>query len=389
LALFEPLHLLRRRLRRLSNEFRRRRARGQQRAYCGAFIAVTGSCGKTTTTLLIERMLLATGATGRAGRNKNVGRYLVRELAKLRRPVDFVVQEVGIKGPGSIVQLTDYVDVDIAVVTSVGTDHASAFDVPKSQRIEAVAMEKGRLVEAVPASGLACLNADDHRVAAMAARTDGRVITYGRATHADVRATNVEGRWPQRLSFDLHLQGLVRRVTTRFVGTIMLPNVLAALAVVHGMGRDLDRAIAALANIEPEPLHMNVAAGASGRSYVLDTFKASLWSTEVLAADLANIGGSGTVFVLGEMSDLGSGLSSRYARVARIASPLVDRIILTDVAASAAAKVQIDGLPNVLIAPSITEAAELVKELPQRLVILKSKSGTGLEKLQAMVEGNS
>ena len=360
-----------------------------QRAYCGAFIGVTGSCGKTTTTLLIERLLLATGATGRGGRNDNVGRHLVRQLVKLRSPVDFVVQEVGISGPGSIVQLTDYVDVDVAVVTAVGTDHGSAFDAPRSRQADAVAAEKGKLVEAVPATGFVCLNADDPRVAAMAARTSARVLTYGRAGHAELRAENVEARWPSRLAFDLSVGGRTRRVETRFVGTIMLPNVLAALSVVHGMGRDLDLAIAALATVEPEPLHMSIVEGESGRTYVLDTFKAPLWSTELLAADLANIGGSGTVFVLGEMSDLGTGLSARYARIVRIAAPLVDQVILTGPAVSAEAKVRREGLANVLFAPTWVEAAELVKGLPHKLVILKSKSKNGFEKLPAAVEGDS
>ena len=57
--------------------------------------------------------------------------------------------------------------------------------------MEAIAQAKGELVEALPADGLAVLNADDPRVAAMASRTAARVVRYGEAPDADVRAEDV------------------------------------------------------------------------------------------------------------------------------------------------------------------------------------------------------
>ena len=88
-----PLERLRRRLSRFGEFWWRVRARRAQAAYCRAFIAVTGSCGKTTTTLLIERLLVATGAAVKGGRNHNTGRYLMKAMGSLSRPVDFVVRE--------------------------------------------------------------------------------------------------------------------------------------------------------------------------------------------------------------------------------------------------------------------------------------------------------
>ena len=54
-----------------------------------------------------------------------------------------------------------------------------------------------------PADGAAVLNADDPLVAAMAQRTDGRVLTFGRAAGADVRLGDVELDDLGRASFDL------------------------------------------------------------------------------------------------------------------------------------------------------------------------------------------
>ena len=60
-----------------------------------------------------------------------------------------------------------------------------------SARREAIAAAKGELVEALPADGVAVLNADDPAVAAMAARTRARVVLVGRSPDAQVRADDV------------------------------------------------------------------------------------------------------------------------------------------------------------------------------------------------------
>lgn len=366
--------------------WRRYRAPRAQAAYCDKFVAVTGSCGKTTATLLVERLLAATGAVVVGGRNHNAGRQLLRTMAGLRRPADFVVQEVSGHEPGAIAKLTDYLMVDVAVVTSIGHDHSTAFGVSYSEGPDAIAAEKVKLVEAVPPTGLACLNADDPRVAAMAGRAKARVVTYGRSEGAHIRATNVSGRYPGRLRFDLEVDGRVIPVATRFVGTIMLPNVLAALAVVHGLGRDLAAAAAALAEVEPEPQHMSVVEGASGRTWVLDTFKAPHWSTELLADDLAEIGGRGMLFVLGDMSDMRNGSSRRYGSVMRKAAATADRVILCGGAGSAMARAQREGYGNVAAGADLAEVARLIAAAPERLVILKANSKQHLERVVGLVE---
>lgn len=382
-----PLERLRRRLRGLGEFWWRERARRAQAAHCGAFIAVTGSCGKTTTTLLIERLLAAGGSSIAGGRNENHGRYLMKTMARLRRPVDYVVQEVSGHRPGAIADVTGPLRVDVAVVTVVGYDHNAAFGVSYTAAPQAIAAEKGKLVEALRPDGIACLNADDPLVAAMASRTAARVVTFGRSAGATLRAVNVGARWPSRLHFDLEVDGRLLPVATSFVGTIMLPNVLAALAVVHALGHDLAVAIAALAGVEPEPLHMSVVQGASGRIYVLDTYKAPFWSTALLAEDMANIGGRGTLFVLGEMSDLRNGNSRRYVSVMLRAAGLADRVILTGQAVCAQRRALRDGIANVSAAADIAGTARLIAAAPERLIILKAKKTVLLQEVIALVEG--
>jgi len=375
---------------RLGGRLSRLRAQYLQRKFCNCHVAVTGSCGKTTAAKLINDLLLATGATVAAGVHMNNGRYLWRTMSKLRGATDFVVQEVGAGWPGAIAELTDYLSVDVAVVTTVGYDHASAFGVGYSNARDAIALEKGQLAEAVGPSGLVCLNADDPRVAAMASRTGARVVTFGRSESADLRAVDVGARWPERLHFNLLVEGRSYAVRTRFVGTIMLPSVLAALAVVHGTGRDLQQAAEALATAEPARRHMSIVEGeSSGRSYVVDIEKAPLWSTELLVDDVDAIGANGMLFVLGEMSDMRSGRTRHYNRLARHLASRVDRVILTGQAAVAEPRLRLEGVTNVFAAASASEVAALVAAGNERLVVLKCKSGSDLAQVIPLAEASS
>ncbi len=89
----------------------------------------------------------------------------------------FLVLELSARGRGHIAALTRIAPPRIGVVLNVGTAHLGEFG-----SVEAIAEAKGELVEALPAAadgGIAVLNADDPRVAAMAARTAAAVVTVG------------------------------------------------------------------------------------------------------------------------------------------------------------------------------------------------------------------
>ena len=56
----------------------------------------------------------------------------------------------------------------------IGSDHYKNY-----RSLEATARAKGQLVELLPSTGMAILNADDPHVLAMASRTSARVVTFG------------------------------------------------------------------------------------------------------------------------------------------------------------------------------------------------------------------
>jgi UDP-N-acetylmuramoyl-tripeptide--D-alanyl-D-alanine ligase len=118
------------------------------------FIAITGSCGKTTSRLLAAAIL------ERAGPCQHGETWVPAKLAQVLEQVGpetrFCVCEVGATGPGSLSEPLRLLNPQIGVVTTIGGDHYSAF-----RSLEATALEKGKLVEGLPPKGIAILNADD------------------------------------------------------------------------------------------------------------------------------------------------------------------------------------------------------------------------------------
>src|SRR5207244_35017 len=92
----------------------------------------------------------------------------------------------------------------IGVITAI-PDRPVHFS--RTPSVEAITSGKAELIEALPADGVALLNADDPRVAALAPRTRARVVRYGTAAGADLRATDVRDEALEGLRFSVTYGG--------------------------------------------------------------------------------------------------------------------------------------------------------------------------------------
>jgi UDP-N-acetylmuramoyl-tripeptide--D-alanyl-D-alanine ligase len=117
--------------------------------------------------------------------------------------------------------------------------------------LDEIGLEKSHLVSGLGRRGLAILNGDDLRVAAMAAKCRGKVVTFGRSPNFDVWASEVSSRWPARLSSRFHRDADSCMVNTRLVGEHRLNSVLAALAAALWHGVELKAAAVAVERVEP------------------------------------------------------------------------------------------------------------------------------------------
>lgn len=286
------------------------------------FIGVTGSCGKTTTKDLIYEVLGSKFRGLRSPRSRNGYLTVFLHVLQTRRRHRFSVVEIASMGPGTIDRVLHLTQPDIGVVMNAGTDHYTAF-----RGADAVALEKGRLVEVLSAGGTAILNADDPRVLAMASRTRARVITFGFAPGAAIRAENLACSWPEGLRFTAVAGEERAEVHVDFASEVFAYNVLAALAVARVMGMTLADAAAGLRNVKPTAGRLQVIAMPDGVTFIGDYWKASLSSLPPAIDALRRAKADRRIAVIGTLSDYPGAGGQRYRRTAREFFEVADQVV--------------------------------------------------------------
>jgi UDP-N-acetylmuramoyl-tripeptide--D-alanyl-D-alanine ligase len=288
-------------------------------------VGVTGSSGKTSTKDLLAAVLAPLGPTVAPPGSFNNELGLPWTALRADTGTRHLVLELSARGRGHIAALCRVAQPRIGVVLNVGRAHLGEFGSP-----EAIAAAKGELVEALPADGVAVLNADDPAVAAMATRTQARVVTVGRSPGATVRAeelTLVAGRPRFRL---VAAQGSAE-VALRLVGAHHVGNALSAAAVALECGATPDGVAAALSAAGPASRwRMEVVDRADGVTVVNDAYNANPESMRAALQALAALGNGGrrTWAVLGRMAELGDASAAAHAEVAATAAELgVDHLV--------------------------------------------------------------
>ena len=289
---------------------------------------LTGSQGKTSTKDLLTAVLASTGAaTATIGSLNN---ELGVPLTMLRADPDtrFLVLEMGARHIGDLAALTDLVAPDIAVVLNVGQAHLGKFG-----SRAAIARAKSELVAGLASGGTAVLNADDPRVAAMRRLTDGPVLTFGRAEHADVRVTGLTLDRLARPSFTLQAAGAAAAVTLPFTGAHQAVNAAAAVAAGLAAGLPLHVAAAALATAALSRWRLELRGLAVGATLLNDSFNANPDSARSALDALAAIEGRRRIAVLGEMLELGEESEAEHRAIGEYAASRADVVAVVGAAA--------------------------------------------------------
>ncbi|MFI7124237.1 UDP-N-acetylmuramoyl-tripeptide--D-alanyl-D-alanine ligase [Nonomuraea sp. NPDC050153] len=279
-------------------------------------IGVTGSAGKTSTKDLLARLTARIGPTiAPVGSFNN---ELGHPLTVLRADLDtrFMVLELAARNIGHIKDLTRIAPPEIGVVLNVGTAHLGVFGGK-----EAIAKAKGELVEALPRTGVAVLNADDPLVRAMASRTDARVTFFGRGESAAIRAEGVMVDARGRASFTLRTPSGAAPVTLKLYGEHAVDNALAAAAAGYELGLPVATIAAELSEATPiSRWRMEVTDRADGVTVVNDAYNANPDSMRAAFEAFAVLGRGrrrfAVIAALRELGEEGPALNAELGRLA-------------------------------------------------------------------------
>lgn len=343
-----------------------------RREWAKTVIAVTGSGGKTTTKETIAALLGEVMAVSKSAGNLNNEYGLPLSLLRTSDAAAASVVEIGVNHPGEMRPLADLAAPDIGVVTNVGSAHLGNFP-----SVDAIAVEKGQLVQALRSGGTAVLNADDPRVAAYAASLAGPVVTFGIERAADVRARHCEDLGAAGCRFEVDGVPL----ESPLPGRHNIANVLAALAVARVLGIGAERLRGGVARLRPASMRGAVRQ-VGGVTLIDDCYNANPDAMEAMLEVLRRTSAQRRIAVLGEMRELGTRSRELHRRVGE-ATARAGLDYLVAVGGDAAEIAAAANVPAEFCACPQDAAALLTGRLrPGDAVLLKASRGVALERVR-------
>ncbi|HEY4369700.1 MAG TPA: UDP-N-acetylmuramoyl-tripeptide--D-alanyl-D-alanine ligase [Steroidobacteraceae bacterium] len=292
-------------------------AREWRRQFSIPLIGVTGSNGKTTTKELIGAILSRLGPclVTRGNLNNHIGVPLT--LLELTAKHRYAVVEMGANHQGEIAQLAAIAEPTVGIVTNAGAAHLEGFG-----SLQGVAVGKGEMFQALPADGVAVINADDSFAGFWRDnRASERALTFGFEQPADFMAHKVRTAGDAtgfRIDFDLVTPAGTQAATLGLAGLHNLRNALGAAAAAFAAGATLDQIVAGLAAMRTVAGRLELKPAINGAFLVDDSYNANPSSLKAGLDALRSFGGARWL-VLGEMMELGNSADELHAEVGRYA----------------------------------------------------------------------
>lgn len=312
---------------------------------------------------------------------------------------DVLVFEYSAERPGDIDYLVDIARPKIGVITAVGElpVHLEFYSGP-----EEVAKEKSKLVQALPANGLAVLNYDDEVVFRMSDLSRAETITYGFNVGADIRASDLsyfmdsDLRIGGGISFKASFEkSVVPFRLANALGKHQIYAVLAGIAVGLHFKMNLVEISQALEKLEFPKQRMKLVRGIKNSWIIDDSYNASPLSTHAALDTLKEFGdkaisknGSGRkIAVLGDMKELGIFTEKAHRLIGNLAGERAEYLFTVGPAAKFIADSAFNQLPkeNIVSFNDADEAGEYLKNFIQEGDIILVK-GSRLMKMEKVAE---
>ncbi|MDP2681916.1 MAG: UDP-N-acetylmuramoyl-tripeptide--D-alanyl-D-alanine ligase [Deltaproteobacteria bacterium] len=271
-------------------------------------IAISGSCGKTTTKDMIASILKNSRPIIKTEGNLNNLIGLPLTIFNLNNIHKAAVVELGISEKGEMKRLAQICKPDVAVLTNIGEAHTATLN-----NVEGVASAKGELFESMDDNGTAIINIDDPWLKKIAENINVKKITFSLKSKADVMLKEAsvkrqEAKSSSGISASFLVMGEEIPVKLKYTGTHNLYNAAAAIAATFPLGVTKEEIMEGLYAAETMHGRMEIVTLRNGITIIDDTYNANPLSMEAALKTLADMEGRkiavlGDMFELGEMSD--------------------------------------------------------------------------------------
>ncbi|MEO0444909.1 MAG: UDP-N-acetylmuramoyl-tripeptide--D-alanyl-D-alanine ligase, partial [Verrucomicrobiota bacterium] len=288
-------------------------ARNYRRSLSIPVVGITGSSGKTSTKDLLRAVFEKQGLVNATHGNLNNHIGLPLSVLNTSGRDEFAVFEMGMSHPGEIERLAEIAQPTAGVITCIGTAHLGQMG---SQ--EAIAEEKGMLVEAIRSDGFVVLPANDPFTPSLRERCQGSVITAG-VEGGDVEASQLEMDFDE-VRFVVKARGEVVPGKLPTAAEHMVRNAMLAIGVALEWGLSLGDAVASLEEgvLTEGRLQRKVIRGIS---FLDDSYNANPESMAAALSTLKSLPITGRrIAILGKMAELGDHADEAHRALGREAA---------------------------------------------------------------------
>lgn len=283
-------------------------ARFRRKLLDSTFVAITGSCGKTTTKEILVNITKKAFSIEFNEKNYNNIFGVCSKLISIKQSPKVGVFELGTNFPGEIRTLTEIVEPDVSVITNVNPAHLEGLG-----SIEGILNEKLDIFRYTKDGGTILVNRDD-KLLTNYKDEKKRTLYFGIKNPGHFSLTVEKDLGWQGYKVTLDFMGEKIRTKTRLIGFHNLYNVLIASLVAFILGVGQDKIAEGVEEFEPYPMRMCPKRSKRGYTVIDDTYNANPASMYEAVKTLSLLPCEGKkILVLGDMNELGE-YSSYYHR---------------------------------------------------------------------------
>ncbi|OGK34836.1 hypothetical protein A3F59_00515 [Candidatus Roizmanbacteria bacterium RIFCSPHIGHO2_12_FULL_38_13] len=358
-------------------------------------IGITGSHGKTNTTLLVAKVLEAFGPTVATDINLDTIFNVPITAFKVMPWTKYVVWELGIDTPQEMDYHLEIAKPTIGIVTGISPVHT---DYDHLGSMENLIKEKRKLIEILPAHGYAILNGDDANVKSMSSQTKTKTIFYGISAGSNVQVDNHSLKVSlDGTSFKLNDEGETYEIQTGLIGVHHIYTVMAGYCLLKAIKPENNfqhKFIKVVKKIKPLQGRMNLEKGPMNTLLLNDSLRANPDSTRAGLETLEQIPYTKgrKIAVIGEMGELDDPVSEHKKTGIEICKLKLDYVLCIGPLRRYTVKSAIENgfsKERIGYADDIFEAADRLKKLlkPNNLWYLKGSLLRNYKRIVQLLNG--
>ncbi len=294
-------------------------------------VAITGSCGKTTTKELLYLVLSSIWPTEKTKGNFNNLIGLPLTIFSIPKGTKWAILELGINQEGEMEKLIQIASPNVGIITQIAPSHLEGLGT-----LEKVAKEKGRLFESIGKDGLCIVNLDNEWIINASKRAKAPLVGYSlyerdfdtRDFESIVRCISFKPEGFNTLMlFDF--DGKRYDFLLPLIGSSNVQNTLCAAASSYALGIDPIVILGALSVAKTLPGRLNIQRISDNFVVIDDTYNANPASMIASLEALSKWAQGNKIAILGDMLELGKEESKLHEQVGRKVAELGIDFLIT------------------------------------------------------------